>query len=262
MTEKAEAPAPGTPEYDAAMAAKFDERTGQGTENKPEATPAPARPDNIPEEYWDAEKGEVKMEALLEAAKAAKQEPEKKTDEVPADEADKALEGTGLNVDEFRAEFAEKGALSEESYARLAKAGLDKELVDGYIAGQAALAATERAEAFSVVGGEEQYNQMVAWAASNMTQAEKIAYNKAVEGGSSADRVLAIEGLRAKYERENGRMPQLLGGKATSGDAAGFASRAEQSAAINKKDSRGRRLYDIDPAYRSEVQGRIARSSY
>lgn len=261
MDKENQVPEPGTPEHDAALAAKYDERMAAARGESP-APEAPTRPDNVPEEFWDAEKGEVKLDALLEAAKAPKQEPEKKTDEQPQDEADKALEGTGIDIDALRQEFAEKGALSEESYALLEKVGFGKDIVDSYIEGQAAIAERERAKVVNAVGGEEQFNQIITWAANNMTDAEKAAYNKAVEEGTPEERMLAVTGLRARYESENGSAPKLLGGKQASTAAAGFASRAEQSAAINKRDERGRRLYDIDPAYRAQVAARIAASNY
>ena len=46
-------------------------------------------------------------------------------------------------MDKFYEEYSEKGGLSDKSYEELEKMGLDKGLVDGYIAGQEAIANNE-----------------------------------------------------------------------------------------------------------------------
>ena len=43
-------------------------------------------------------------------------------------------------MDKYYEEYSEKGELSDKSYEELEKMGLDKDLVDGYIAGQEAIA--------------------------------------------------------------------------------------------------------------------------
>lgn len=65
---------PGTQEYDAAMIAKFENRgvlananaddklTQELTGQQPKQ-----RPDNVPEKFWDAEKGEVRVDALAKS---------------------------------------------------------------------------------------------------------------------------------------------------------------------------------------------------
>lgn len=73
-------PVPGTPEYDAAMIAKFENRgvKAHGNADGPNNTdtsgataaanaPKPERPAHVPEKFWDAEKGEVRTEALLKS---------------------------------------------------------------------------------------------------------------------------------------------------------------------------------------------------
>src|SRR5687768_2714090 len=100
--QKPQAPAIGTPEYDAAMAAKFDKATGAVEEPT-----KPTRPDHIPEKFWDADKGEVRLEAMaksyaeLEKSKGKPQEEpkqeEQKAPEGSTDEATKALADKGLD---------------------------------------------------------------------------------------------------------------------------------------------------------------------
>lgn len=180
-----------------------------------------------------------------------------KTDEPKADAAkpnaaDEALKGTGLELSTFEAEFAETGALSGDSYAALEKAGIPKAMVDQYIEGQKALAAAHTAEAHSLVGGADNYKAMVTWAASTLGDADKAAFNAAVDKGG-ADAKLAIAGLNAQFRAAQGTSPKLLNGFAANGGDAvvGFRSTAELTAAMS--DPR----YAKDPAYRKDVETRL-----
>lgn len=285
-TEAPAAPAPGTPEYDAAMAAKFDK--SQVTEGTPPADGAPAaieRPANLPEKFWDPKAadpvaaGYQKMAdsyAALEAKNsgkpaAAADDGKPKVDDKagleikpPAAGADgaaqSAIEAAGLNLEALSTEFQTDGALKPESYAAFEKIGLPKQYVDNYIAGMQALASQFEAKAHDAAGGKENYSKMSAWAAANLQPADLEAYNGAVNG-TEAQMQMAVSSLRSKYEAANGAAPKLLSG----GDGAiseGFKSLAEQTAAINFKDTNGNKLYDKDPAYRKKVSDRIAASTF
>lgn len=171
------------------------------------------------------------------------------------DPADEALKGTGLELSTFENEFAETGTLSPESYAALAKAGIPEAVVNQYIEGQKALAAQQTAEAHSLVGGADNYKAMVSWAATTLSEADKAAFNAAVDkGGASAK--LAIAGLNAQFRSAQGSTPQLINGFAQSGtsDVQGFRSTAELTDAM--RDPR----YSRDPAYRKDVEAKLAAS--
>lgn len=252
-------PQPGTPEYDAAMAAKFDAANPQGV--TPEA---PVRPEHVPEKFWNAETGVIDTAAWAQSYKELEQKQSQgktETPQTPAagtegaatdDAAKAALESKGLKLDDFSAEFQTTGALSDGSYQKLAEAGIPKPMVDAYIAGQQALAAQVQAQGFEVAGGKEQFEQMVKWASTGLTPGEIAAYDAAVTGGSVDQMKLAVAGLRARYEAANGREPGLLGGKPGSGNAPGYASRAEMT--TDMKDPR----YSKDPAFRAKVEAKLA----
>jgi len=260
--ENPAAPQPGTPEYDAAMAAKFD------AANPPTNTPeVPERPAHVPEKFWNADTGQVDTEAwarsyteLEQKQSTPKQEPpqQQQTQEKPQgdppkpDEAAAALAAKGLDMAPLSQEFSQNGALSEASYKKLEDAGIPKPMVDAYIAGQQALASQQTAAAHEVAGGKEQFDAMSKWAATGLSPGEIDAYNKAVTGGTFDEAKLAVAGLRARYEAVNGREPGLLGGKPSSGGIAGYGSTAEMTA--DMKDPR----YEKDSAYRARVQAKLA----
>jgi Phage T7 capsid assembly protein len=258
--------APNLTPHDAAMVAKVDssdaaiKATVQGTHEAPVTPPVdgakPARPEHVPEKFWNAEKGTVDTDALLKSytelekgkAPADEKPPEGETD--PAAEAVKAAQ---LDMGTLSEEFAQAGKLSDASYAALEKAGIPKATVDQYIAGQQALAGARDAEGFALAGGQEQYGKMVQWALANLSEAEQSAFDTAVVG-SPASMNQAITALKSKYEAANGSDPKLLGGQQGGGGSEGdtpFASRAEVTVAM--RDPR----YSRDPAYRAVVERRV-----
>ena len=152
-------------------------------------------------------------------------------------------------------EFWENNGLSDATYDKLAAAGIPSEVVDAFIDGQMAVADQMRNEAFNMVGGEQQYVEMVEWAQNNLSENEINAYNQAVESGDPNATKLAISGLQAQYRMDNGQEPNLISGEAVSASSGAFQSVAELTAAM--ADPR----YSRDPAYRKQVSDKLARSS-
>jgi len=104
-----------------------------------------------------------------------------------------------------------------------------------------------------VAGGEQNFTQIVQWA-QTLSDAEKTAYNDAVKSGNVAAVKLAVSGMAAKYQQSYGRDPKLVGGRASTPGPEAFTSWAQVTKAMS--DPR----YDSDPAYRAEVENRIAAS--
>jgi hypothetical protein len=262
-----EASQPALSAHDQAMVAKVDAVAAQAQQQAgvqppaQEAKPAaPQRPENVPEKFWDAEKGQVNTEALLKSygeLEAGKNKPaaeppkegEKGTETTP-EEAAKALADAKVDVEAMSSRFAQEGKLSDDDYTQLAKAGFGKEVVDAYIAGQEALAAQRDSQGFQLAGGQEQYQAMAQWAVANLPQAERDAFNESVSG-SPAQMKQAILGLKAQYEAAMGNDPKLIKGSAGAESIGAFGSRAEMTAAM--RDPR----YRADPAYRAEVERRV-----
>ena len=156
--------------------------------------------------------------------------------------------------------YAQNGDLSEESIEELSQ--LDsKDLIKAYLesykanAAQVQQASMQQAEVDSLMasaGGAEQYNEMVQWAASNFSADEIGAFNQATQNAASAR--FAIEALKNRYTAANGAEPPLVTGKRAASALQGFRSQAELGRAI--ADPR----YSTDPAYRQDVEQRLARS--
>lgn len=251
-----EAPKPGTPEYDAAMAEK-----GKGAVQTPAAPAAPARPEGLPEKFKTvadmvASYAELEKKLGTPAAPAAEAKPgeaPKSPLTVPTDEANKAVQNAGLDMAALDAEWKANGDLKPESYAALEKSGIPKAMVDSYISGQKALAAQYDADAFATAGGEESYTKMVTWAKTGLQADEIKAFDKAVTSGDRAQMKLAVAGLKSRFEAKFGSDPSLLsGGGVPSGDV--YESTEQMKADMRKPE------YKKDPAFRAKVAEKIGRS--
>lgn len=268
------APAPGSPEYDAQMAQKYEQRTGDVKQ----------KPEGIPDKFWNAEKGEVDYAAMaksyteLEKLHSQRQqqqppaEPPKdgqqqqqqppKDGQQPPDAVAKALTDAGLSFDAVQEEFVASGDLAPETRDKLKKVGYTDQQIDIYLNGVRAASEKLTTAAHEAAGGADAYADIVKWAGTTLTPAQVAAYNASVSSSDPEQIRLAVAGLRAQYDRANGTDPKLLGGSGGGDPVLGFRSRAEQTAALNKRDERGRRLYDIDTAYRRDVEAKIAASKF
>ena len=106
-----------------------------------------------------------------------------------------------------------------------------------------------------LVGGSENYNNMMSWAQQNVAEQEVNMYDAVMEMGNPMAAYFAVQALALKYQDQSGRDGQLLTGKAPKSTGDSFKSQAELIKAM--EDSR----YNDDPAYRQEVQSKLERSN-
>jgi len=227
--------------------ATLTENKQEDLQKSSEDVPQEQRPDWLPEKFKNAEELS-KAYSELEKQFSGRQKEEAKPEEAKQETQQKGLE-------KFYAEFAEKGELSENSYAELAKQGLDKGLVDSYIEGQKLVADTNTKSIQSVAGGAEKYNELVNWASKNLSKAEQDVFNNMVDSGDVEQAKFAVQGLMTKAGATyNPNQPELFEGTSdvTSPDA--YQSVSQVTDAMN--DPR----YEKDPAFRREVEQKIARS--
>ena len=104
------------------------------------------RPNWLPEKFKSAE-DMAKAYSELEKKQSTETTDEPNMQQMRAD----AEASEGMN--KFYNEYQDKGELSQNSYDELSKMGLDKSLVDGYIAGQQSIANTEVQQIHNTVGG-------------------------------------------------------------------------------------------------------------
>lgn len=212
--------------------------------------------------YKDAQELE---KAYLELQSKLGGDSVEETEQGEGEEVEEEVEpGSNEAVEFFEAlndEYDENGRLSDESMEAL-KEMSSEELVDAYFQMQERMGSepqgTELTESDvsaiqQSVGGADNYNALVSWAAENFDQAEIEAFDGVVESGNVGAINLALQALYYRYTEAEGMEGQLLQGKAAA-PANGFRSQAEVVRAM--QDPR----YDRDPAYRAEVMQRLEQS--
>lgn len=110
------------------------------------------------------------------------------------------------------------------------------------------------AEIVKTVGGQEQYNQTLEWAAENLSPDEVAAYDNVINSGNKDAIFFAVQALNQKYRDAVGFEGKTVTGKAPRNSVKAFRSQAELARAIS--DPR----YRNDPAYRIDVEERLAAS--
>lgn len=106
------------------------------------------------------------------------------------------------------------------------------------------------------VGGTEEYQNMIQWAAQNLTEGEINLYDQAMDRGDPLTMFFAAQALNARYLDAQGYDGELLTGQAPQAVSQGFRSQAEMIAAMS--DPR----YDKDPAYRQDVADKLSLSNF
>jgi predicted transcriptional regulator len=162
---------------------------------------------------------------------------------------------------------ADQGQDISEHYDTLAETfGVTRQVVENYVSkaqGSApaeapGLTESDAAELKAMVGGDAAFSKLSQWAAGNLDQAELAKYNAVVDSGNKDAIEWALKALQARVAAPDSVVePKLYGG----GEAAAetkFESQQQVLDAMNKRNSRGQRMYDVDEAYRDKVQKLLA----
>jgi len=105
-----------------------------------------------------------------------------------------------------------------------------------------------------VVGGDENYNNMLQWAQTNLNETEINMFDAVMEQGNPLAAFFAVRSLAYRYNDAAGYDGKMLTGKPPSNSGDIYRSQAEMVAAMSDPK------YDKDPAYRRDVMEKVARS--
>ncbi len=106
-----------------------------------------------------------------------------------------------------------------------------------------------------VVGGEDQYQQMMQWATQNLQKTEIEMYDAVMDKGDPLAAYFAVQALSGRMKDAQGVDGKLLTGKAPKSDGDVFKSQAQVVKAMS--DDR----YEKDPAYRQAIYDKLERSN-
>ena len=105
-----------------------------------------------------------------------------------------------------------------------------------------------------VVGGDDNYKNMLTWAQQNLTEQEVGMFDTVMDRGDPLSAFFAIRSLAYRYNDAVGFDGKMVTGKAPKQNSDVFRSQAEVVEAM------GDRRYDNDPAYRRDVMEKLKRS--
>jgi hypothetical protein len=182
-------------------------------------------------------------------------------DEYPEDVAD----GVDLITTASEEYFDNEGQLSQETMQKFTEMS-SSELVNAYMAirernpdvdagtSSPDLTDAEMNQVYNSAGGEAEYGRLTSWAAKNLSETKLNAFNDMIDRGNATAIQIAVSGLRAEYEAQEGYEGRMLTGKSAKTQD-GFRSQAEVVQAMS--DPR----YDRDEAYRQDVYNKLERSN-
>ena len=230
-----------------------DPKEGKQTIEEQLKEEAPERPEWLDDKFESPEemaKAYKELQKKMSEPKTTKKESAKK-EEAPVDS--NVMSET---IESATNEFAENGELSDKTFEALEKAGLPRDFVEAYINGQQAMSVQQTSAIQESIGGEGNYAAMAEWASENLADGELDAFNSIVEGGSVDAAKVAVKGLYSQFLAAGGKGPALVQGS-TAGDAGvkPFGSAAQLTEAMSDK------RYANDPAYREQVEKRLAVST-
>lgn len=187
--------------------------------------------------------------------------------QVYGQEAVDALEEKGIDMADLMWK-ADNGDDISEHYDSLAEVfNVPRQVVENYVskaqgaeAEAPGLTDADVSEIKNQFGGDQGFNDLSSWAASNLPEDELASYNTVVDSGNRQAIEWALRAISARRQAPDAVVePKLLGGGAASPPQR-FESKQQVLDAMNKRNDRGQRLYDVDEAYREKVVQLIARS--
>lgn len=220
-----------------------EEEVEQQEEEKPEWLPEKFKtPEELAKAYAELEKERGK-----ESDEPNKEEKGEAEEDGPS--VSKAIQ------DASDAFYSEEG-LTEDNYKSLEEAGVPREFAEAYVKGQQAAMEADATAIRDSVGGVENYEAMTEWAKESLPAEEVNSFDEIMTTGSKDAAQLAVKGLYARYLSEDGGQDVNIAKGGTSKAAVTpFNSVAQVTEAM--KDRR----YELDPAYRAEVERRISVSN-
>ena len=106
-----------------------------------------------------------------------------------------------------------------------------------------------------LVGGEEGYQKVMAFANESLSDDEHAMFNYVIDTGDKISAYFAVQNLFSRYKDAVGTEGDLITGKPPSTSSNVFRSQAEMVEAMN--DPR----YNDDPAYRRDIENKLSRSN-
>lgn len=185
--------------------------------------------------------------------------PSPSTDDVP--QVEESSETVNYML-ELGRQYDQTGELPEEAIERLSQMD-QKELIKSYLQYQQQVSSTNQQASLQAeqinaikqsVGGDAAYAEMTSWAAENLSPAEIEDYNAITNSGNPIAIKFAVEAMSNRFRSAEGYEAPLVTGRKGSSGPKPYRSQAELARDIANP------MYHNDPAFRADVEDRLARS--
>lgn len=262
------APAPGTPEYNAQLAAEGAAATGNVPAKFINAD-GTINVDNLAKSYMELERGrgletataaepgdgqgkpsdpieeEAKTpddpKALVEELRVP-EVVEEEAEEAPIEEQAKAIGVTADDLAEMTSAIMRTGTVTDEQRADLNNRGIADAVIDAMVDGQRARMRDQYAQAAEIVGSSDRLSKIFGWAAQNLSPEQRDQINAGLASSASE---LTLRGLASMYDAAQGAKPQAkepnritrqatLSQPQSHNAVQGFASKAEMYKAMDE----------------------------
>ena len=179
-----------------------------------------------------------------------------------------ALKERGIDMAEVMSRAVSGQDISEHYDALAETFGVTRQVVENYVAkaqGSApaeapGLTEADAAQLKAMVGGEDSFNKLSQWAASNLEKGELAKYNAVVDSGNKDAIEWALKALQARVAAPDSVVePKLYGGGEKANETR-FESKQQVLDAMSKRNSKGQKLYEVDESYRAKVQQLLSAS--
>ena len=162
---------------------------------------------------------------------------------------------------------ADAGEDISESYDALAEVfNVPRGVIENYVsAAQASQASPEAlteqdgVDVRNALGGDQAFKEVTEWAGKNLDKGMLDEYNKIADTNKDAA-IWALRAMQSMMGNPNAVVEPKLYGGGTEPTVQRFNSKQEVLDAMNKKNDKGQRLYDVDSAYQQKVAQIMANS--
>ena len=138
----------------------------------------------------------------------------------------------------------------------LVKGGVPKSIVDNYLELVKDASARQTELAHQHVGGEEKMNELLGWAAKNLSAAEIATYNKMLATRDGWKPALDIISNKMAAASKTSGEPNLQGGNSGARANEGYRTRAEMMKDMGSPE------YQTNPAFRAQVAQKLSVSTF
>jgi len=243
-----------SPEHIEAMVKKADEQANTKDINTGEES-SPVKQEEAPKvEEKILGKFSSQDELIKSYQELEKKLGQPKEEEQPLKAEPKAEGLKGIDFSSVQNEFEENGELSEATIKSLEDSGLPKSYVDNYIEGIKAVATKFEAQAHESVGGKEEYGKMIDWVQNNLSKEEVDLFNAGIDKDNQTA-LYTIKGMAARFKAETTEPTLTVGETGTATSGLKYESMAQVKADMSNPK------YANDPAFRKQVEDKLARST-